>query len=118
MMANGCEQCGPAPLPRSIATGAPPAIAVSGAAAEMTKNATPQVPNVAWLVFLSCRFAHRDCNVVGAHGVLRLLCGAFRIVAGPLGWVLGRRWARAVCGGGWWAKARFCPMGARLFGRR
>jgi len=30
-----------------MATGAPPAIAVSGAAAEMTKNATPEVPNVA-----------------------------------------------------------------------
>jgi hypothetical protein len=37
----------PAPLPSSMATGAPPAIAVSGAAAEMTKKemaSTPRLP--------------------------------------------------------------------------
>ena len=36
----------PAPLPRSMATGAPPAIAVSGAAAEMTKKAMPSTPRL------------------------------------------------------------------------
>jgi len=38
-----------------MATGAPPAIAVSGAAAEMTKNAAPEVPNVACRSWCSCR---------------------------------------------------------------
>jgi hypothetical protein len=38
-----------------MATGAPPAIAVGGAAAEMTKNATPEVPNVACRSWCSCR---------------------------------------------------------------
>ena len=37
-----------------MATGAPPAIAVGGAAAEMT-NATPEVPNVACRSWCSCR---------------------------------------------------------------
>jgi hypothetical protein len=70
-----------------MATGAPPAIAVSGAAAEETKNATPKLSTqrrMSKLMLLSCRFARRGCNVVGARGVLRLLCGAFGIVAGPL----------------------------------
>src|SRR4029077_1213949 len=56
------------------------------------------------LVFLSGRFARRGPIAIGAQRVLRLLtgaeairlasCGAFRIVAGHLEWVLGRRWAR------------------------
>ena len=80
------------------------------------------------LVFLSCRFARRGPIAIGAQRVLRLLtgaeairlasCGAFRIVAGPLEWVLGRRWARLSVEVARWAKARFRPTGVYPFGPR
>lgn len=85
----------PVPLPRSMAAGALPAVAVNGAAAEMTMIAMLNVPNGACRRPCSRRaVSPLEGDVVGAHNVLRLLCGAFRIVAGPLEWVLGRRWAR------------------------
>src|SRR6478752_7605961 len=47
----------PGPLPSSMATGAPPAIAVNGAAAETTKNAIPNTPSDPRRSFWASRLA-------------------------------------------------------------
>jgi hypothetical protein len=52
------------------------------------RRSDPSEHDKSKVVLLSCRFARRACEIVGAHGVLRLLCAAFRIVAAPLEWVL------------------------------
>ncbi len=55
----------PGPLPSSIATGAPPAMAVSGAAAETTKNATPRTPRVPRRNWWESRWAMSELGGAG-----------------------------------------------------